>query len=52
MKTYRKFGKDLGCDITLKNGVVKRVSIFKPADLKKKSIMSSTKTVTDPFKSL
>jgi group II intron reverse transcriptase/maturase len=28
--TYRKFGKDLGCDINLKGGKKKRISIFKP----------------------
>jgi group II intron reverse transcriptase/maturase len=35
---YRKFGKDLGCDIKLKDGEEKRISILKLANFKKINI--------------
>jgi retron-type reverse transcriptase len=33
--TFRKFGKDLGCNVLLKSGTTKRVSIFNPPNFKK-----------------
>lgn len=38
--TFAKFGKDLGCDITIQNGEVRRVSLFAPEHFKRQSIMS------------
>nr|WVH39704.1 hypothetical protein [Ulva taeniata] len=38
--TYRKFGKGLGCDVTLKNGKRKKISLWSPADFKKQNIQS------------
>lgn len=43
--TYRKFGKDLGCDISLKSGKKKRIGIAKLPNNKKQSI----KGITNPF---
>lgn len=43
------FGKDLGCDIELKSGEKKRISIFKPSDFTKKSIMGGKGPTKDPF---
>ena len=49
-KVFHKFGKDLGCDIELKSGESKRVSIFKPIDFTKKSIIATgTIGSKDPF---
>jgi hypothetical protein len=31
-KVFGMFGKDLGCNVVLKSGEKKRVSIFKPVD--------------------
>jgi hypothetical protein len=49
-KVFQRFGKDLGCDIELKSGENKRISIFKPIDYTKKSIIA-TETIgsKDPF---
>ena len=49
---YRKFGKDLGCDIKLKDGEEKRISIFKPANFKKINISKGVETDKDPFKTI
>ena len=49
---YRKFGKDLGCNIQLKNGKEKRVSIFKPDNYKKINISKGVETDKDPFKTI
>lgn len=49
---YRKFGKDLGCDIKLKDGKEKRISIFKPANFKKINISKGVDTDKDPFKTI
>lgn len=43
------FGKDLGCNVSLKNGEKKRISIFKPVDFTKKSIVSGMISPKDPF---
>lgn len=48
-KVFGMFGKDLGCDVELKNGEKKRISIFKPTDFAKKSIMSGASSPKDPF---
>jgi hypothetical protein len=50
--TFAKFGKDLGCDITIQNGEVRRVSLFAPEHFKRQSIMSRTGKERDPYKSL
>lgn len=47
---YRKFGEHLGCDIKLKDGEEKRISIFKPANFKKINISKGVETDKDPFK--
>lgn len=49
---YRKFGKDLGCDIKLKNGKEKRVSIFLPKNYKKINISKGVYSSKDPFKTI
>jgi len=49
---YRKFGKDLGCNVKLKDGTEKIISIFKPENFKKINISKGEKTVKDPFKSI
>ena len=49
---YRKFGKDLGCDIKLKDGEKKRISILKPANFKKINISKGVETDKDPFKTI
>lgn len=49
-KIFQRFGKDLGCDVELKNGESKRVSIFNPIDFTKKSIIAPGDTnLKDPF---
>lgn len=49
-KIFQRHGKDLGCDVELKNGENKRISIFKPIDFTKKSIIASGDTnLKDPF---
>ena len=49
-KIFQKLGKDLGCDIELKSGENKRVSIFKPVDFTKKSIIATGAIGSkDPF---
>lgn len=50
--TYRKFGKDLGCDISLKSGKKKRIGIAKLPNNKKQSIKGTTNPSTEPLKSL
>lgn len=49
---FSKFGKDLGCDISIKDGKTKRVSLFKPENFKKRSIVNRNNTLLDPFKNL
>jgi len=49
---YRKFGKDLGCDIKLKDGKEKRVSIFLPENFKKINITKGANNNKDPFKTI
>lgn len=49
--TYRKFGADLGCDVSLKSGS-RRLSIFKPTDFKRKKIMGKTNPNSEPLKNL
>jgi group II intron reverse transcriptase/maturase len=49
---YLNFGEDLGCVIKLKGGKEKRISIFKPANFKKKHIYKTVKTDKDPFKTI
>ena len=49
---YRKFGEDLGCDIKLRDGEKKRISIFKPANFKKINISKGVETDKDPFKTI
>jgi hypothetical protein len=51
-RTYRKFGKDLGCDIEIKNKSKKRVSLFTPVDFKKKHIKYHNTEGKNPFKNL
>ena len=50
----RKFGEDLGCDIKLKDGEEKIISIFlkKPANFKKINISKGVETHKDPFKTI
>ena len=49
---YRKFGKDLGCNIELKDGQEKRVSIFLPDNFKKINITKGVNIDKDPFKTI
>lgn len=49
---YRKFGKDLGRDIELKDGTTKRISIFKPESAKRIKTFGKLTTSSDPFKAL
>lgn len=49
---YRKFGKDLGCDIKLKDGKAKRVSIFLAENFKKINITKGANNYKDPFNTL
>nr|AZP40192.1 hypothetical protein [Ulva flexuosa] len=50
--TYRKFGKGLGCDVTLKNGKRKKVILWSPSDFKKQSIQSGNNPTAEPLKGL
>lgn len=50
--TYRKFGKGLGCDVTLKNGKRKKISLWSPADFKKQNIQNGNNPMAEPLKSL
>jgi hypothetical protein len=47
---FQRFGKDLGCEIELKGGENKKISIYKPIDHTKKSIIATGTTGSkDPF---
>jgi retron-type reverse transcriptase len=50
--TYRKFGKGLGCDVTLKNGKRKKVTLWSPSDFKKQNIQSGNNPTAEPLKGL
>ena len=49
--TYRKFGADLGCYVNIKSGK-KKLSMFKPTDFKRQSIMGKTNPTCEPLKNL
>ena len=51
-KTYKKFGKDLGCDIYINNNIKKRVSLILSKDFKKKHILTRKIEEKNPFKNL
>jgi len=55
-KTYKKFGKDLGCNLELKDKLEKvnpyRISLIPLKNLKRKHIMSRKNEGKNPFKNL
>ena len=51
-KTFRKFGSDLGCDVSQKGGQKKTIRIFNPTDFKRQKITSSPNPDTEPLKGL
>jgi len=51
-KVFGKFGKDLGYDIIQSNGKKKRISIFRPDNMKKVNIISTSYINTEPLKAL
>lgn len=58
--TYRKFGKGLGCNVTLKNGKQKKLTLWTfafskakgPTDFRKQSIQSGNNPTAEPLKGL
>jgi group II intron reverse transcriptase/maturase len=50
--TYRKFGKGLGCLVTLKNGKQKKVTLWSPTDFKKQNIQDGNNPNVEPLKGL
>lgn len=50
--TFRKFGKDLGCYVSFKEGESKRISMFNPTSFSKQSIMKNSNPSVEPLKSL
>lgn len=51
-KTFKKFGKDLGCNILVNDDKYKRISLIIPTNFKKKHIMERSNIEKDPFKLL